>query len=473
MSSKRLRNATFAGLICGCGASLAQPVASEGYVDRLIDGGTLAPWVQQDDDGNLDRSGWPRIFTLSLRGLQQKSDGEAATRSRDLQLTAQLDTPLYGAWSLALTHREPGNLLFGRVDQRAMPFANGWRLDTAWGMVSTVGERTDGWVANAPSLSRFALPSTPIFGAQASVVNVGLQQRFSVAAGERYQLGVARGAANELGFERLGGRISSASAQTAIGPSLRATVSAISGNDSANREGLKLRADSALTSLAYNEPGTRIEANLVVSRQSSATRFGGWVDAERSMGAFTHRLSGYRFDRNLSWGSTATVGDVAGAGYRLGYRTRLVTAELASELFRPLSAPALSASAGGANSHPWGVYSTANARYQYSSRLGFGGNASVRIQGGTAYLGRAYVDYASGLGQTQWQATAERSADGSTRTLFGLDHSFASLAEFTSTQVSTQNQSSTPPRCACTIFVRLRLPAAISTPTSAKPIAIS
>ena len=386
------------------------------YVDRLIDGGNLAPIIAQDLDGPTDSSGFPRQLSVTARGTTQTNPDAAKVAFRDIQINGQIDTPHYGAWSVALTHRDTPRTLFGRVDQRAMPFANGWQLDNAWGMVTTVGERVV-----AGSLARYTLPTTPIFGMQSAWSNPQLGQSFALAVGERYQAGDELGS----GFQRLGGRFVSASATAQLLPTLRAALSVISAAESAESHPLKLRGDSAFGSLGWNVGNTVVEANVIASRQPDGAHTGVWIGAQRVDGPFTQRVSGFRFDRDLMWGSAASVADIEGVGYRVAYRSRVVNTDASAELFRPLSEP-----------KDWGLYSTGSARYQVSRFWGVGGNVAIRVQRGVAHTLRGYVDYANDLGQTQVQTSVERSADEGTRTLIGLDHSFASLPAFTSARLT-------------------------------------
>lgn len=398
--------------------ALDSEAATEPYVDRLIDGGNLAPIISLDIDAPQRNSGLPRQWSVTLRASKLSSDDAVNVNAtvRDVQISGQVDTPLYGAWSVALTQRDHPRALFGRIDQRAMPFDNGWQLDNAWGMVTTVGER-----AASALGSRFTLPTMPIFGMHSAWSNPNSGQSLAVAVGERYQTGDAASA----GFQRLGGRFLSAAVASPLTANLRATVSAISATESEAFDPLKLRVDSALASLSWNVSDAVIAGNVMASRQPQGARAGLWIDAQWADGPFEQRVSAFRFDRDLMWGNSAAISDIEGVGYRLGYRSRVINADVSAELFHPLSRP-----------NDWGIYGTGSLRYRLSQSWGAGGNTSLRVQGGTAFTLRAYIDNVNALGQTQLQVSHDQSSDRSTRSLIGLDHSFASFAALTGARLT-------------------------------------
>ena len=388
--------------------TVATPAAQSAYTDRLIDGGKLAPLVTQDEAGDANASGLPLKLSVTLRAMSQRTDGARTTHSLDTLVQGQFDTAHYGAWSLALTRRTEPLALFGRIDQRGMPFDGGWQLDSAWGMVTSSEQRI-----STDSLARFTLPSMAIFGMSSMVSNPVRGQAISVASGERYQTGDDFG----RGFERQGGHFLSASAQTTVLPTLRLSGSLFSAREPDGFSSNVTSGDSGFVSAVWRKESTTVEASAVVTRSVGQTRTGLWLDAQWIDGPLTHRASVFRFDRDLTWGTLSSVSDLEGVNYRAAYRSRTWSMDATAELFHPLSMP-----------DKWGQYVNVNGRTQLARYWTAGGNVSLRHQdGNTAYLTRAYVDNQNAWGQTQIQLSADRSESAAQRTGISVDHTFSGL----------------------------------------------
>ena len=395
----------------------ATPSAVESvYTDRLIDGGKLAPLVTKDEAGDANASGLPLRLSVTLRAMSQRTEGARTTHSFDTVIQGQFDTTHYGAWSLALTRRTEPLALFGRIDQRGMPFDGGWQLDNAWGMVTSSEQRI-----TSDSLARFTLPSMAIFGMSSTVSNPSRGQAVSVAFGERYQTGDDFG----RGFERQGGHFLSASALTTLSPTLRLSASLFSAREPDGFSSNVVSGDSSFVSAVWGKDGKTVEASAVVTRSGGRsvgqsggqTRTGLWLDSQWIDGPLTHRASVFRFDRDLTWGTLSSVSDLEGVNYRAAYRSRTWSMDATAELFHPLSMP-----------DKWGQYANVNGRMQLARNWTAGGNVSLRHQdGNTAYLTRAYVDNQNAWGQTQIQMSTDRSESAAQRTGASVDHTFSGL----------------------------------------------
>ncbi len=417
---------------CGVGLpdSLAQTTATPpanraSYTDRLIDGGTLAPDVTQDEATNEQRTGLPLRLSVSLRAVSQHIDERPRTTSFDTVVQAQIDTHHYGAWSIALTQRTDPRSLFGRIDQRGMPFDGGWYLDNALGMVTTAAPQA----GTSSALSRFTVPVQSVFGVSTQISNPTRDQSLSVSVGERYQSGNDVG----IGFQRLGGHFVNANAQAAITPTLRMTAALLSAREDSASEMTVKSGDSAYVGASWTLGSARVEANAIASRTAEKSRSGLRVESQWNDGPLAHYATVFRFDPGLTWGTTSSVSDLEGASYRASYRSRQWLGEATAELFRPLSIP-----------NKTGVYLNANGRVQLARDWAVGGNASIRYQDGTAFLLRGFVDATNWLGQSHVQLSRERTENGKTRSGANLDHTFsiASLAR-ASASISVDDERAT------------------------------
>ncbi|MDM0076224.1 SdrD B-like domain-containing protein [Variovorax sp. J2P1-59] len=347
------------------GSRAAEP-AAPAYEDRVLDS---APQAQIDESAEqAPATGWPRGGSVELQTQRQRALTEQ--RNQTLQFTGFLDTPNYGAFSADLSLNryrntvtafdisgQNGNLYnlsylsgnTGRIDQRAMPFNNGWYAHNSIGDINTAATQL------SRGLGRMSLPSLPIEGfattfekpgrtslnassgrlgffdginsqgfttGRGTATTFGGQQQI---AGDDSPLGIGR---TDMAFQWVDARNVNLNSITGYAQDTTSFWGATSW------QGVAPWADSigaGIGPLTERPGGLRVQANYAHSTgkpsdlgslapHDSANGF--WVDADWRSDWARQGASAFYFDPALRWGSNPIAGDLQGASWRADVSTR-------------------------------------------------------------------------------------------------------------------------------------------------------
>lgn len=427
-------------------AAPAQPdqtdeaAASQGYVDRLIDGGTLAVDEESGEDGNASRKGNMRSLVVELGGSRirprARIDGidtggfDQPQEELGLTVSGRYQTVNYGLLGIDAQLRTgttarafaatPGSSVDGALTLSSMglPLGRGWVIDTNLGNVTT---QTIDLVRRQ---QRFFIPTSPLLGASAQLhsydplakIPPGLDPKpvasFNLAIGEPGLLGGIR-----LGnFSGLSGLSVTAGGQADIGPGVSVGFQAIGIDDSrdpfaviapaATTQGSnKLSSQAALASIKIADGGLQLQGNAIWSNVSGnpdpdlsireAGKAGGfWLDASFRSGRTAHSGGLYYLDPGLAWGTGAIVNNAYGAYYRVSS---------SSQRWRWTASVDAVESVNGQSSS--GILANLDIRRQLTFSTAVGANGSVRVANDrTASQLLGFVDVISSLGTTRVEA---------------------------------------------------------------------
>ncbi len=355
------------------------------YVDRLIDGGALAPLIVADDGAEDDASGLPRAFRIEAIASVASGDGPFQ-RENGLAFGAQLDTMNFGALSIdGVLRNEPGGGAISII-QRGMPFDGGWFANNGVGTLYTPS------IDLARSQYRFYLPTFPIAGATSEWIRDG-QLQLQAAAGEP---GIFDGLRMN-GFDGLGGSLVSAGAQWNLSSQWQAGVQAVDANavdavtrfDGATATGGPVSAQSFYATAAWQGDATRLQANLLQSDidTGAGAATGAWLDGVTRDGRITHHYGVFRFDPGLSWGYSPVSSDLEGAYYRGSYQSRRWLFDGGIDSVQSISGNGIA-----------GRLYTGSARYQISRDLGVGASLTWRDATTDARSGYLFAEKLNALG---------------------------------------------------------------------------
>lgn len=404
--------------LCVCAAAAAEP--PDGYRDRLIDNGQLAPLPPEDGDGASEStSGLPRSWHVET-GYGRTERGERSVPEAGMALSGFWETPNWGVWSVEASGRRSAGNAYDRgsgasltVWQRQMPIDGEWVADNGVG------------VLNSPLLPlarrqyRFALPTTPTLGVSTDWRRPGLELQ-----GSWGQPGVLDGG-RWSSFEPLGGHVASVGMQTTLAAPWQAAVAFLDAEQS--RTGISRTAEwspltdargrSAYAAVAWQGARTEVQANLLASRYRTADApeadaEGLWIDATTQAGRATHRYGLFRLDSDLVWGIVPFSSGIQGGYYRVDRRSARWTWNAGVDDVRSLDR---------AND---GRFVSGSVRYQASARWGVGASGTVRTGDGTAQTIQAYADRRGTWGTTRLQADAVRDPIGRNGQQLTLDHAF-------------------------------------------------
>jgi hypothetical protein len=386
----------------------AEATVAASYEDRLIDGGTLPADVSTDSSGAHDESGWPRAFRV--QAISSRTDSDGLERDEDgLRFGAMLDTPNYGALTLDANLRradgfsdESGSLL--TAYQLDLPMGGGWFVDNALGAFYTPA------VDLVRSQYRFYVPA---------IMNNGLATEWRQL--EALQLHASVGQPGQLvglyvpTFEDLGGRQVSAGAQWNGSSGFSAALQAVDVTDS--RQFLPqdddsmepISAQSWLGAFAWGTGESRVQLNLLSSdARDGPGATGAWLDASVRAERVRHHAGAFHMDEDLSWGNRVMPGNLQGGYYRAAFQTRQWLLDGGVDYVAPVTGEASDV-----------VYATGYARYQYSTRTGYGGGGNVRDGDVTAWSTFAFLDQGNpwGIGRVQADYATDETRDNAQLTL--------------------------------------------------------
>jgi hypothetical protein len=364
------------------------------YEDRLIDGGNLEADVSFGDAWLVDPSGWPRSFraeAISSRVTRDRLDQD----EHGLRLSGMIDTPNHGAITLDANLRSSDGYSYGSDEghtvslyQIGMPMNGRWLVNNAIGVSSTPA------VDLARNQQRFWVPTS---------LNDGLAVEWRKAGA--LQLHASIGSPGLLTgiyvptFEELGGEQISAGAQWNGSGSWSAALQAVNAEDVSLGLGplnsSNIRSGQAVFgAVGWGEPDLRAQLNLVLSSpEGMDAGKGAWLDTLVYRGRVRHSLGAFRFEPDLHWGHQAMASDFQGGYYRAAFDDRRWTLDGGVDYLMPVEGDGDST-----------IFGTGYARYQASSRLGFGGGANIRQDDSTAWSAFGFVDHTNRLGLGRAQA---------------------------------------------------------------------
>jgi hypothetical protein len=413
---KRGRSAATLGLfVLAISQAIAAPPASpdaaavDAYVDRLIDGGSLAPMIATDGDEGDSSEGLPRSYRIEAVASIANGDGPDR-RENGLAFGAQWDTTDFGALSIdGVLRNEPhGDAL--SIIQRGMPFDGSWFANNALGTIYTPS------IDLSRSQYRFYIPTFPIAGASTEWLHDGDLQ-LQLAAG---QPGLFDGL-RLSGFDRLGGTLASAGAQWKFAPNWQAGVQVVGASgvpgiarNSGTGEGGDIDAQSVYAAAAWQGDNAQLQLNLLQAHDDdTGSASGAWIDGSLHQGRVTHNYGAFRLDPHLDWGYIPISSDLEGAYYRASYRSRQWLFDGGVDSVRSVSGDGIE-----------GQLFTGSARYQVSRDLGVGASLTWRDAGNTTrsdYLfveklnrygsGRLQLDSSSGAGDRYDRLSASQTWD--------------------------------------------------------------
>jgi hypothetical protein len=365
------------------------------YQDRVIDAGSLQA-LPPDEDATVDLTGPPRSIDVQL--LMSRTDrGGESFNEQGLSVGGFWESADLGTFSLDATllhsdRRRAGDQAWGgnaTLWQRGFDLDGGWRGDNGLGVQNTV----------LPSLLReqyrFILPSVPFAGVSTDwrQAGTGLQLMGGYGRG-----GVFDGA-RVVGFDLADGSVGTLGAQWQWAPQWTGALAAMTTDgrlipDSQGGVQLDDRQTRALlAATGWRNARSAGTLTLQSSTGDLGDAMGGWLDVTSDRGRYSHRYGLFRLEPNLAWGALPIANDAQGAYYRLGYSYARWTWNLGLDSINSVSGNSFE-----------GSYANAYARYQASTRTGFGGGLYVReSSAATAYSTQLFLDFSHRRGQTRLQ----------------------------------------------------------------------
>lgn len=390
------------------------------YEDRVMEAGQV-PGASGDAVAEYDPQGWPRGISLQLtRNFQttqnpSASSGNLRTDTQGVQIDAFLEMPNFGALSihaLSLGGRGRTGLTSWRIQQTGMPFDGGWRVDNVLGTTNLVVPEL------ARRSSRLSLPSPQVLGGSSVWRNDGPNALLLAAsAGEpgRFE------GFPQSRFVGLGGRVSSAFVQGALGPWTGAAA-LVQGNnilqEVAPAGGVdisRISPSGAYLSVAKGNSftGTDLQLSAVSSRSVGVVATGLWADATWRDGGSRHQASVFRYTEGLSWIDRPLASDLHGASYRYDYTSLRWDVSTNIESLSSIS-----------GKNPDGWFGSASVRHVLSAGVSTGGGIAARSFGVSAESAFGYVQWQNSFGMSRLQVDAAATQNGEKSQSLTADHSF-------------------------------------------------
>ena len=365
------------------------------YQDRVITSESLRA-LPPDEDESIDASGPPRALTLQLLMSRTERGGENFNE-QGLSVGGFWETANLGTFSLdaTLLHSDrsrAGDRPWGgsaTLWQRGLFLKGGWRGDNGLGVQNTA----------LPSLLReqyrFILPSVPFAG----ISTDWRQDERGLQLVGGYGRGGVFDGARVVGFDLADGNVGTVGAQWQWAPQWTGAVAAMTTDGRLipdNLGGVLLddtRTRALLAATGWSNARNAATLTLQSSTGDLGDAMGGWIDASSDRGRYTHRYGLFRLDPGLAWGALPIANDAQGAYYRLGYSYARWTWNVGLDSIDSVSGRSFE-----------GRYANAYARYQASTRTGYGGGLYVRESAAsTAYSTQLFLDHGHRWGQTRFQ----------------------------------------------------------------------
>jgi hypothetical protein len=338
--------------------------AAAAYEDRLIDGGNLPVELDVDGTSGHSTAGWPRAMYAEAVASRISRD-DASANEAGIRFGGMLDTPGFGAFTIDATVRvagndgqESGNMI--TLMQRGMP------VSSEWFMNSTVGVAYSPMGDLARRQARFFVPAIQMSGTSVEWRKMGQVQAFASYGEPSVYSGVYIPT-----VENLGGRQAGAGLQLNLDE--RWSVAAQAVDVSSVPTGLdksspRISSRSWFGAVASEEGGVRTQLNVAGSNlEDGDAAAGAWLDAMVQNGRISHSFGGFYLEPELVWGNQQLASDATGGYYRAAYRSRRWTLDGGLDYVSSVSGDSGDV-----------LYGTGYARYQHSSRLGYGGGTSAR-----------------------------------------------------------------------------------------------
>ncbi|MFO1311756.1 MAG: hypothetical protein U1F41_06765 [Burkholderiales bacterium] len=382
--------------------SIASAQQTPQYVDKYIDGGTLAPELFVDDATATDAEGLARAIRIDAVASLLSHTGASNLTENGVIASAQWETLQHGAFTLDATARSGNANSFAGSGQKAggtatlwqrgLAFDGGWSADTGLGVV------------NAPVIGlgrqqiRFYLPSWPVAGGATEWRGPSGLQMIAGAGVPGVNSGIQVPA-----FQTLNGSTATVGGQWSFMPHWTVGAQYAQANDvnlalgSYTGTDARVSSRTAYAAVAWADKADYVQVNLLEgSVQGSGSNFGIWIDATKVLGRYVNNFGAFRLDPGLAWGNQIISSDTQGAYYRLNYQSR-------QWMFNAGIDEAVSVSGNGVDT----TFVTGDVRYQYSRDLGFGGAVNVRRNTGnlSGTIAPGPVDTGSGS-PIAWSAQA-------------------------------------------------------------------
>jgi hypothetical protein len=323
---------------------------------------------------------------------------------------AQWDTTSYGAWSLNLAQETGGSGNYGsplrdvsgrgaiELQNRQLPFDNGWSADTAAGDILSPN------ISLLQRGTRLYLPNPAIAGLSTAWQNpLGTQLFASVGEPEIEQgLLVPR-------VQTLGGTLASVGAQTSPAPHwtiggeiLDASgilpvipQTTLTGTGVVVPAAYRVSTTTALVSAVWQGATTRSQLSLLDGHTANSPNGSGvWWDVTYGTPRFTQNAGVMRIDPDISWGNQIMINDVEGGYYHVGYRRAQWQVDAGLDEVRSVSGLT-----------PRSTFGSLDGIFHPSHDVSIGGSANIReAVGATAYSTSVYVEELNSLGATRLQA---------------------------------------------------------------------
>jgi hypothetical protein len=408
--------------------------------------------LQQEQD-NL--RGLARSLRLDYQ-LAEVKTGSVKSRTNGLSAATVIDTPHFGALALTLNLSAAsasgtagdGNGIdsskstvrrgLWRIDQRGMPFNDGWLGHHAIGTINTIVTPL------ARGFNRLTLPTAPIEGITAQYQRPGTDVNASIG-----RLGLFSGRDLD-GFNASGGSLLSLGGQTRIGGAVASSANppifrvpridvaaqflqslAVSQGLSANTANTTNEQNStslylsgawqgrapwappeqvstpiASSAVAERVHGLQTQAGLVISRVAPSSNnstvlpshaLGVWQDLSWRSPVWRQAASLYYFQPNLAWGNSLLPGDLQGVMYRAETATRQLALGFSGELnsrIQTIKDATRDAS----------LFATVNARYRINADVGINSALTLRTGDARANSVQLTLDHVNRYGTAQWRS---------------------------------------------------------------------
>jgi len=293
------------------------------------------------------------------------SRDDASTNEAGMRFGGMLDTPAFGAFTIDATVRvagsegqESGNMI--TLMQRGMP------ISSAWSMNSTLGVTYSPMGDLARRQARFFVPAIQMSGTSVEWQKMGQVQAFASYGEPSVYSGVYIPT-----VEKLGGHQSGAGLQLNLDDRWSIAAQAVDVSNvptGLDESSPRISSRSWFGAVASEEGGVRTQLNVAGSSiEEGDAAAGAWLDAMVQNGRISHSFGGFYLEPELVWGNQQLASDATGGYYRAAYRSRRWTLDGGLDYVSSVSGDSGDV-----------LYGTGYARYQLSSRLGYGGGTSVR-----------------------------------------------------------------------------------------------
>ncbi|MEC7119732.1 MAG: carboxypeptidase-like regulatory domain-containing protein [Pseudomonadota bacterium] len=376
-------------------AEVPSPESYADYQDRILSSERLAIFVEDQPAHN--ETGLPR--SLNLEWLTAYSAVNDQTRTdHGLNLQAYWQTEQLGQFSLDATgfYQQPSahdtqSEWAGRVTlwQRQFFLNDDWLSSHGMGVLTTLLPQI------TRNTSRIFLPTFGLFGMRGELEQRQSGQQLQWAIGQTGRLDGRQVAAFEWGD----GQVYAFNWQQPISPDWNVAIALLHTNDPAvnptqpSAATRQTTAQTALLSMGWQRPQQSIQWNLLHSTTEQQHQTGLWIDAQHRQRYTAHQYGWYYLPPDLNWAGLAMQQDAYGSYYRFHQQRLKWSISGGLDSLQSVSGQQFE-----------GIYANSFARYQASSRTGYGGGITWRgAKSDDAYSAQAFWDQRHAYGQTRSQ----------------------------------------------------------------------